>query len=166
MFPSKNGKSYGSAYVAKKKDSMHSGDDPSAKQSPKATDMGFGQPSKGAEPKAASRTSPEGEALFSKANANAPDNNVATNPDNVDAASVVAEHGPAEHVHIHHDHNANKHQVISHHKDGHMHSSQHGSSQEAHKAAAELAGDQNNAAAAPTAAQAPESDGFSMPNLA
>jgi hypothetical protein len=153
MFQSKDGKKFGSAFVAKRRDKEH-------EQS-----MGVDQPTKGTEPKEEPRTDMNGEALMSKANANAPDNNVKASPEGVDAGQVAAEHGPANTVHVAHDHKANKHHVTSTHSDGHVHTSEHGSSKEAHDAASQLsnAGDQPNEN---QENEAPESDGFSMPKLA
>jgi hypothetical protein len=155
MFKSKDGKSFGSAYVAKKRDAMHGEGDKTtnAPESPMAS-------------KEESRTNNEGEALFSKSEANAPDNNVKSNPENVDPHSVVAEHGPASDVHIHSDMKANEHHVMSHHKSGHVHHSKHGSAQDAHKAAAELAEAGDQPSGNPEEGNAPESDGFTMPRLA
>jgi hypothetical protein len=164
-FPSKNGKSYGSAYVAKKKDSMHEGMGKEPVQS---------NPEKGSEPKEEPRTNPMGEAKFSAKEATAPDNDVLGNPEGVDAGAVAAEHGPAENVTIHHDHQGGKHVVVSRHPDGHMNLSQHKSHTEAHEAAKQLSGPANeentDKSANADAGQGDmfgekESDGFSMPRL-
>ena len=152
MFKSKDGKSFGSAYVAKKRDSMHAG------AGDKSMPMG--------ESKAAPRTNPQGEALMSAANANAPDNDVKANPEGVDAASVVAQHGPAVSTTVHHDHKGGNHVVVSRHANGHVHTSKHSSAKDAHDEAAQLAGADQPAAGAPAAPEAPESDGFSLPKLA
>jgi len=148
MFKSKDGKSFGSAYVAKRRDK-----ELSAPEKPMASRE---------EP----RTNSEGEALMSKANANAPDNDVKSSPENVDPSAVVAEHGPATDVHIHSDMKANEHHVVSHHKSGHVHHSKHSSAQDAHKAAAVLAEASDQPSGSPESDNAPESDGFTMPRLA
>ena len=155
MFKSRDGKSFGSAYVAKKRDAMHGEGDKSlsAPESPMSS-------------KEEPRTGTDGEALFSKSEANAPDNDVKTNPEKVDPHSVVSEHGPASDVHIHSDHKANEHHVISHHKSGHVHHSKHSSASDAHKAAAELAESGDQPSGNPEGDGAPEYDGFTMPRLA
>src|ERR1035438_1036693 len=102
MFPTKSGQKFGSAYVAKKKDAMHAGD-----ESPTSSKMSPMTPSPKADNEM-SRTNTMGEAKFSAANANAPDNNVLGSPDNFDAGAVAAEHGPASTVTVHHDHAAKK----------------------------------------------------------
>jgi hypothetical protein len=153
MFPTKDGKKFGSAYVAKKKDAMHS--------------MPMG------ESKEESRTNPSGEALFSKAEASAPDNDVKTNPESVDPSAVASEHGPASSVTVHHDHKNNKHHVVSRHPDNHMHTSDHASAAEAHNAGAQLAGEANTENDNKPANAEQQSggdlygnDGFKMPKLA
>ena len=154
MFQSKDGKKFGSAFVAKRRDKEHE------------QAMGTEKPENPMEKKEESRTSNEGEALMSKASASAPDNDVKTNPENVDPHSVVSEHGPATDVHIHSDMKANAHHVVSHHKSGHVHHSTHSSAQDAHRAAAELAEAGDQASNNPAEQNAPESDGFTMPRLA
>ena len=166
MFQSKDGRKFGSAYVAKKRDSMHAGDDPSAKMGPKSTDKPFGQPTKGSVPKEEPRTSSEGEALMSKANAHAEPNDVKANPEGVDAHQVVAEHGKAHTVHIAHDHKNKKHHVVSTHEDGHVQTSEHESPKEAHDMASNLAGTGEQPAAENPEMEAPEADGFQLPKLA
>jgi hypothetical protein len=131
MFQSKDGKKFGSAFVARRRDKEH-------EQS-----MSTEAPDKAMVPKEESRTNDMGEAKMSKMNASAPDNDVETNPDGVDANQVASEHGPATSVHVKHDHQANTHHVTSMHKDGHVHMSKHGSAKEAHDAAAQLGGEAN-----------------------
>ena len=167
MFPTKSGKSYGSAYVAKKKDAMHAGS-----ESPVSSKMSPLAPSPKADA-AEPRTNSMGEAKFSAANANAPDNNVLGSPDNFDAGAVAAEHGPASTVTVHHDHAAKKHHVVSRHPDGHMHTSDHASAADAHDHAAQLGGEANteNNDKAPNEDQSGDSamfgnDGFKTPHLA
>ena len=150
MFKSKDGKSFGSAYVAKRRDDEHA----------KGLPMG--------ESKEEPRTLGTGEAKFSSKEATAPDNDVKANPEGVDAHQVVAEHGKAHTVHIAHDHKNKKHHVMSTHEDGHVQETEHGSPKEAHDAAATLAGagsDQPAGSETPEMG-APEADGFSMPKLA
>jgi len=114
-----------------------------------------------------------GEAKFSAKEATAPDNDVLGNPEDVDAGSVAAMHGPAASVTTHHS--PDKHVVISRHPDGHMNLSQHKSHAEAHAAAKQLSGPANeentDKSANEDAGQGDmygekESDGFSMPRLA
>lgn len=158
MFSSKDGKKFGSAYVAKKRDAMHG-----------EGDKNLNTPETPMEQKEESRTGNEGEALMSKANANAPDNDVKSNPENVDPKAVVAEHGPALSTEVHSDHVNNEHHVMSHHKSGHVHHSKHGSMQDAHSAATELASTgegEKPAGDGMSENESPEPDGFSMPKLA
>lgn len=179
MYTTKSGKKFGSAMVGKKKDAMgseekslHAGDDPSAKQGPKSTDMSMGQPKKGSAPAEESRTNDMGEAKFSSKEASAPDNDVLNNPEGVDAGAVAAEHGSASSVTTHHDHQGGKHVVISRHPSGHMNMSQHGSHAEAHEAAKQLSGPANeentNKDSNEDAGQGDMfgNDGFKMPGLA
>jgi hypothetical protein len=58
--------------------------------------------------------------------------------------SVVAAHGPANEVNITHDHAMGMHSVHSMHADGHEHQSEHGSVEEAHEHAKNLAMDDAN----------------------
>lgn len=85
-----------------------------------------------------------------------------------DAASVVAEHGPAHTIITTHDHEGKKHHTTSHHKDGHKHESDHNTAKEAHEEGGALAGadekQQNPDEAQQSAAS--ENDGFEMPDLA
>lgn len=60
-----------------------------------------------------------------------------------DPAQVAQEHGPAVEINIQHHHEAGQHHVHSVHPDGHEHHSEHGSAQEAHAHAAQLAGEGN-----------------------
>ena len=150
MFKSKDGKSFGSAYVAKRRDDEHA----------KSLPMG--------ETKEAPRTNPMGEAKTSSNEATAPDNDVKANPENVDPHQIVAQHGKAHTIHVAHDHKAKKHHVMSTHEDGHVQESEHASPKDAHDAAAVLAGagsDQPAGSENPEM-EAPEADGFSMPKLA
>jgi hypothetical protein len=136
MFQSKDGRKYGSAYVAKKKDAM---------MGPKDTTMPASA-KKPSEPKEEPRTDSMGETnKTAYPGVEEVDNTADTkaNPEGVDAGAVAAEHGPAEHVHIHHNHSAGKHHVVSHHSDGHMHTSDHASAPDAHAAAAQLGGEAN-----------------------
>ncbi len=149
MYTTKSGQKFGSAFVGKKKDTLGSANN--------AMPMG--------ESKADSRTNADGEALMSKANANAPDNDVKSSPEGVDPNQVVAEHGKAHTVHIAHDHKNKKHHVISTHESGHVHESEHASPKEAHDAASALAGAGSDQAQSEEP-EAPESDGFMMPKLA
>jgi hypothetical protein len=174
-FKSKDGKSFGSAYVAKKKDAMHAGaTEPSTSMGPKDTTRDTEAPEKAAVPAEESRTNDEGAAKVSAKEATAPDNDVLANPEGVDAGAVVAEHGPASSVTTHHDHQSGKHVVISRHPSGHMNMSQHKSHGEAHEAAKQLSGPANeeNTDKNPNADAGQgdmygggENDGFKMPGL-
>jgi hypothetical protein len=173
MYTTKTGQKFGSSFVGKKKDALHSADENAPHLGPKSTDMPSGSPSNSAA-KEPSRTNPAGEAKFSAANAAVPDNDVKAEPEGVDAGAVAAEHGPAASVTTHHDHKAGKHMVVSHHPDGHMHSSQHKSHADAHAAAKQLSGPANeeNTDKDPNADAGQgnmfgggESDGFNMPSL-
>jgi hypothetical protein len=165
MFQSKDGKKFGSGFVAKRRDSEH---DKLSKDvmgsSNKDSSMPMG------ESKEESRTNPQGEAKFSSKEATAPDNDVLANPEGVDAGAVAAEHQPATSVTTHHS--KDKHVVVSRHPDGHMHMSQHKSHADAHAAAAQLSGpgqDENTNKPANEDSYgdgAPEKDGFLMPRLA
>jgi hypothetical protein len=162
-FQSKNGKSYGSKFVARRHDAAHS--------EPENQTQSTGAPKMTSVPKEESRTNPQGEAKFSAKEATAPDNNVENNPEGVDASQVASEHGPAVSVSTHHDHKNNKHKVISHHPDGHVHVSDHQSQQDAHNAAGKLGGTDSQNAGAPEGDQTGDGDmfgqdGFSTPKLA
>ena len=139
MFQSKDGKRFGSAFVAKRRDAEH---DKSA------------EPTSVEEVKAPVAENSVGEQEEQGAH---------------EPTQVVAQHGKAHTVHIAHDHKNKKHHVISTHEDGHVHESEHGSPKEAHDAASVLAsaaGDQPSPDATTGVEKAPESDGFSMPKLA
>ena|ERR1700692_672189 len=132
MFTSKEGKKYGSAYVAKKKDAMHGdGDKPASVKTPAAPVKESKMNSTGETNKMSSNPGPEAE--------NTADTKA--NPEGVDAGAVAAEHGPASHVTVHHS--KDNHVVVSRHPDGHMHTSEHASAPDAHKAGAQLAGEAN-----------------------
>ena len=144
MFPSKDGKKYGSAYVAKKRDAMH----------------GMGEAVMHDTDKHEAAETPEFERGEQEGQKEAPEQN--ENP-----SQVVAEHGPANTVHVAHDHKAKKHHVVSTHADGHVHESNHGSAKEAHDHAAQLAAAETQPEGQPAAgAASAEADGFPMPRLA
>jgi hypothetical protein len=172
MFTSQDGRKSGSKFVSRRRDAESAKKDTMSSESPKSSTMGMGQPMKGAEPMKESRTNDQGEAKFSAANANVPDNDVKENPEGVDAGAVAAEHQPASSVTVHHG--KDNHIVVSRHPDGHMHMSQHKSHKEAHEAAQQLTGPANEENTDKTAnADAgqgdmfggKESDGFNMPSL-
>jgi hypothetical protein len=140
-FQSKDGKSFGSKFVAKRRDDEH------AKMGKDV--MGATSP---AENKPAPATEQEPAEQEQK-------------PMQEDPKQVAMEHGPATDVTIHHDHKSGKHHVVSHHADGHMHMSDHASAKEAHDAATQLSGGDQQPAEA-SAAPAEASDGFQMPRLA
>jgi|ERR1035437_10110673 hypothetical protein len=147
-FQSKDGKKFGSAFVARRKDSEHDKADQMSK-----TAMGDSPAHEAAEKPAFEAGEQEGQTEKTE--------------QNEQPAQVVAQHGAANTVHIAHDHKANKHHVISTHKDGHVHESEHATAKEAHDAATQLAGGDQAGAENPAAAPAaPEADGFSMPKLA
>jgi hypothetical protein len=142
-FPTKSGKSFGSAYVAKRKDSEH---DKMAQDV-----LGTAKP----EPKGMTPT-PEHEA------AEKPEFEAGEKEGK--AEGVVAEHGPAQSVTVHHS--KDRHHVVSHHS-GHVHTSDHATAQEAHDTASTLGGAQpSGQAQGQPQAEAPASDGFAMPRLA
>jgi hypothetical protein len=68
-------------------------------------------------------------------------------------SAVVAEHGPAEKVMV--DHTEGKHKVTSKHPDGHKHTSEHASAGEAHDAARQLSG-ADDEQASPEASEGPD----------
>jgi len=147
MFPTKDGKSYGSRFVAKRKDTEHD--------------------------KMGAPAASDGEGLMKKAAPMPGAQEPAQKPEGMtappeDPKQVAAEHGPAEDVHIHHS--PGKHHVVSRHKDGHMHTSDHASADEANKAASTLgAGDQPVQGAAPAVGESDNAmfgDNFSTPKLA
>ena len=139
-FQSNDGKSFGSKFVAKRRDSEHD----KAAQVMGATSPAENKPAPAMEQEPAEQEQ---------------------KPMQEDPKQVAAQHGPANTVHIAHDHKAKKHHVISTHADGHVHESEHASAKEAHDAASALAGGEQQPAEA-SAAPAPEADGFSMPKLA
>lgn len=113
MFQSKDKKKqFGSAYVAKRYDSMHG-----AEESPEHEE----------------KESPEFEKGEQEGMNEAPETNE-------EHKQVVAEHKPAHTVIVKHDHKAGKHTVTSHHRDGHSHQSEHSAPRNAHEAAAILGG--------------------------
>jgi len=57
-----------------------------------------------------------------------------------DGSAMAAEHGPAVEINMQHDHEGGRHSVHAVHPDGHAHDSQHGSADEAHRFAAQVAG--------------------------
>ena len=143
MFQSKDGKKFGSAYVAKRRDSEHDkamqamgeGPEHEAKESPEFESGEQEGAQEGAEPQ--------------------------------EPTQIVAKHGRATSVNITHDHKNKKHHVTSTHERGHVHQSDHASAAEAHNHATALAGsDQAPAEGQEPAEEAPEADGFKMPRLA
>ena len=144
-FQSKDGKSFGSKFVAKRRDSEHD----------KMAGDVMGQTSQ----KPGVTPTPEHEAAEKP--------QFEAGEKEGQAEGVVAEHGPATNVTVHHDHKNNRHHVVSRHADGHMNTSDHASSQEAHDTASTLGGAQpSGQAQGQPQAEAPESDGFSLPKLA
>lgn len=168
MFKSKDGKSFGSAFVAKRRDTEH------AKSENRTMDTQ--EPGKPTEPKEEPRTAESGMAKKTSAYPGHEVENTAdtkSSPENVDPNAVAQEHQPASSVTIHHDHKGGKHMVVSRHPSGHMHSSEYGSAPDAHKAAAQLSGEQHteNTDSAPNAEQTSGddlfgNDGFKTPHLA
>lgn len=140
MFQSKDGKKFGSAFVAKRRDAEHD----------KASQMGKEVMDQG-DPGAKEPTTENQMGSQEESGMQSPE-------------QVVAEHGKATSVHLTHDHKNNKHKVTSTHESGHVHESDHASAKEAHDAGSALGGgseqpmEQEN--------EAPEPDGFSMPKLA
>lgn len=145
MFPSKDGKKFGSKFVAKRRDSEHE----------KMAKSVLGD-----SPEHEAKETPEFEKGEQEGMKESPEQHE-------EPSQVVAKHGPAHTVHVAHDHKGKKHHVVSTHADGHVHTSDHASAKEAHDAATQLAagGDQPTSEN-PAAAAAPEADGFSMPRLA
>ena len=143
-FPTKSGKSFGSAYVAKRKDSEHD----------KMAQSVMGDDS----PKHEAAEKPEFEKGEQEGMKEAPEQE---KPD-----QVLAKHGPAHTIHVAHDHKGKKHHVVSTHADGHVHTSDHGSAKDAHDAATALSGG-DQAPAAPNAEMGGEaSSPLSLPKLA
>jgi hypothetical protein len=154
MFKSKAGKSFGSAYVAKRHD------DEADKKAQVAMGGGSNKPVMSPEHEAAETPEFEkGEQEGAKE----------VNPEqNEKPEQVVAKHGPATTIHVTHDRKANKHHVVSTHADGHVHTSDHASADEAHKAAGALSGgDQAAPEAEPNPAMGGETAApMSLPKLA
>ena len=143
MFKSKAGKSFGSAYVAKRHD------DEADKKA---------QSVLGDSPEHEAAETPEFEKGEQEGAKEAPEQE---KPD-----QVVAKHGPAHTIHVAHDHKGKKHHVVSTHADGHVHTSDHASAQEAHDAANTLSGG-DQAATAPAANMGGETAApLSLPKLA
>ena len=149
MYPTKDGKKKGSAYVGKRYDEMHGKNAVS-----EATDNTQHEAAE----------TPEFEAGEQEGMNEPKEGAEETHP-------VVAAHGKAVHVHIHHDHAANKHHVESDHEDGHKNMTEHQSPQEAHEEGGRLAGvsvqKENKAKGVQDAQQGAKSeeDGFEMPPL-
>lgn len=152
MFKSKNGKSYGSAYVGKKHDAAH--DEAEAKHGAMKTEV--------KEPK---------EKVMGHDESGMDHNE----PDGDEQNPVVAEHGPAVHVHIKHDHVANKHHVTSTHEDGHTEEGDYETPEQAWEEGGKFAnislkklgkaGDQQGAASEGDNEEVNDGDGFEMPPL-
>jgi hypothetical protein len=118
MFKSKAGKSFGSAYVAKRHDDEADKKAQVAMGGDNATHEAAEKPAFEAGEQEGAKEAPEQET----------------------PEQVVAKHGPATQVTIHHDHKGNKHHIVSRHADGHIHSSDHATADEAHKSASALSG--------------------------
>src|ERR1700687_2988609 len=134
MYSSKDGKKFVSAFVAKRRDAEHEKGMPTE------------EPNKPSEPKEEPRTAQSGMAKKPSAYPGHEVENTAdtkAEPEGVDAGAVAAEHGPANSVTIHHDHKGGSHHVVRRHADGHMHKGDFGSAPDAHKAAAQLSGEQH-----------------------
>ena len=145
MFQSKDGKKFGSSYVAKRKDSEHDkmaqsvlGGDSAAHEAAETPEFEKGE-------QEGAKEAPEQE-----------------KPE-----QVVAKHGPANTVHVTHDRKAKKHHVVSTHADGHVHTSDHATADEAHKAAGALSGGDQAQATEPNPAMGGETAApMSLPKLA
>lgn len=145
MFDSKNGKKYGSAYVAKRHDAAH--DESASKE--KEVKVHAKAPTENVE----SHGEPDGDEQ---------------NP-------VVAEHGKARRVVINHDHEAGKHHVTSTHEDGHTHEADYDTPEQAWEEGGKYAnidlkkmgkaGDQQGAASEGDNDEVNDGDGFEMPPL-
>ena len=151
-------KSFGSAYVAKRYDSMHPAEDEKSEQTKEPRIQNTNK--KPSEPTAESRTDEMGMSKRSQSPVNStsmtkgmhqeegsPDahedmkeSRTDENGESTSPEDTVAQHGAAHTVTVHHDHTANKHHVMSHHEDGHMHDSNHESAMEAHETAQKLGG--------------------------
>lgn len=149
-FQTKDGKKkFGSAFVAKRYDSMHN------------------TPTKGDEAEAGEGKSNLGGDLKAKHSQRMNETESTVHP-------VVTEHGSANTVTIHHDHKNNKHSVVSHHEDGHVHMADHEDAKTAHEEGGQLANvslkdsgeqeDQQLAQSEGGNSSAP--DGYQMPDLA
>lgn len=149
-FPTKDGKSYGSKFVAKRKDSEHA-------------KMGMGAPEAEGEGLMKKATpAPMPGAPMAGADEQKPEGAMAEDP-----KQVVATHGKANTIHIAHDHKNGKHHVISTHEDGSVHESEHPDAKAAHDAAAALAGSGDQPMSGSMGApEMPDSDGFVTPKLA
>lgn len=141
MFQSKDGKKFGSAFVAKRRDTEH---DKMAKDILGGADDAQHEEKETPEFEA-------GEQEGAQEGKEAPE-------------AIVAKHGKATSTHTTHDHKANKHHVTSTHESGHVHQSEHGSAGEAHKHALALAG--GDQPMPEEESSDPEADGFQMPKLA
>lgn len=145
-FPTKDGKKkFGSAFVAKRYDSVHGEEPTNEKDAKKKLGNVLEDKKSDLENEAGEEQHP-----------------------------VVAEHGPASHVSIHHDHKNNKHSVTSHHEDGHVNTSEHEDAQTAHEEGGRLAnvslkksGEQEDQQLAQSeGGNDSASDGYVMPELA
>ena len=144
MFKTKSGKSFGSAYVAKRHDDEYD---------KKASSVLGGD-----SPEHEAKETPEFEKGEQEGAKEAPEQNE-------QPSQVVAQHGKAHTIHVAHDHKSGKHHVVSTHADGHVHTSDHASAKEAHDAATQLAG--GDQAAAPNAEMGGETaPAQSLPRLA
>jgi hypothetical protein len=155
MFKSKDGKSFGSAFVAKRRDSEHDkmGSDNKEPMMGAAKPEPKGMPGMGESSAHEAAEKPEFEKGEQEGMNEAPE-------------QVAQEHGAATTVHVSHDHKSGKHHVVSTHPDGHVHTSDHASAGEAHSAAGKLSGGDQPPAEGMGAPEAPEPDGFSLPKLA
>ncbi len=167
MFSSKDGRKFGSAFVAKRRDTEH------AKSENRTMDTQ--EPGKPTEPKEEPRTAESGMAKKTSAYPGHEVENTAdtkAEPEGVDPSAVAAQHGPASSVTIHHNHQGGQHHVVSRHADGHMHKGDFGSAPDAHAAAKQLSGEQHteNTDSAPNAEQTSGDDlfgdGWKTPKLA
>lgn len=144
MFQSKDGKKFGSSYVAKRRDSEH---DKMAQSV-----LGDNHEHEAAETPEFEKGEQEG---------------AKESPEQEKPEQVVAKHGPANTVHVTHDRKAKKHHVVSTHADGHVHTSDHATADEAHKAAGALSGGDQAQATEPNPAMGGETAApMSLPKLA
>ena len=145
MFKSKAGKSFGSAYVAKRHDD----------EADKKAQSVLGGDSAAHE----AAETPEFEKGEQEGAKEAPEQE---KPE-----QVVAKHCPANSVHVTHDRKAKKHHVVRTHADGHVHTSDHATADEAHKAAGALSGGDQEQATEPNPAMGGETAApLSLPKLA